>query len=201
MEMTLPDKPNSSEQKYRKLKKVIERDKDMIYFTSDLHLGHKGIISLKKRPFDHVAEMNHVIIDNFNACVHTDDTVYFLGDICHRLSVESANEMIASLKGKKYLIRGNHDKKYDENLFLGITDFKEIAVNGNNISLMHYPMLSWPKSHRGSIQLHGHVHGDKNGNIMNREQGIMRYDVGVDANMFLPVSIKQILQFFQNTTL
>ena len=41
------------------------------------------------------------------------DTVYLLGDICFRIGVEKANELIASLKGKKYPIRGNHDNKYD----------------------------------------------------------------------------------------
>lgn len=132
----------------------------MIYFTSDLHLGHKGIISMQNRPFENVAEMNRTIINNYNSCV-------------------------------------NHDKKYDERLFEEICDFKEIAVNGSNIVLMHYPMMSWPKSRKGSIQLHGHIHGDEFYNIRNREKGIKRYDVGVDANRFIPVSIKQIQEYFQ----
>lgn len=169
----------------------------MIYFTSDLHLGHKGIISMQNRPFENVAEMNRTIINNYNSCVNKDDTVYILGDICHHMTVEAVNEIIASLKGKKYLIKGNHDKKYDERLFEEICNFKEIAVNGSNIVLMHYPMMSWPKSRKGSIQLHGHIHGDEFYNIRNREKGIKRYDVGVDANRFIPVSIKQIQEYFQ----
>ena len=59
-------------------------------------------------------------------------------------------------------------------------------------------MMSWPKSRKGSIQLHGHIHGDGSYNLHNRAQGIKRYDVGVDANRFMPVSIKQIQEFFQN---
>lgn len=27
---------------------------DLIYFTSDLHLGHRGIIEMQKRPFENV---------------------------------------------------------------------------------------------------------------------------------------------------
>jgi len=91
--------------------------------------------------------------------------VVLLGDICHHMPVEAANDTITSL-------------------------------NGEAIVLMHYPMMSWPKSRRGSIHLHGHIHADSNYNWRNKEQGIKRYDVGVDANNFVPISIKQILQFY-----
>ena len=33
-------------------------------------------------------------------------------------------------------------------------------------------------------------------NEANRAEGIRRYDVGVDANNFFPVSVKQIVDFF-----
>ena len=70
-----------------------------------------------------------------------------------------------------------------------------ISANGLHISLMHYPMLSWPRSHYGSIMLHGHIHSDGSYNRDNMETGIKRYDVGVDANGYMPVSIKQIEKF------
>ena len=42
----------------------------------------------------------------------------------------------------------------------------------------------------------GHIHADSDYNRINRGQGIKRYDVCVDANNFMPISIKQILQFY-----
>ena len=51
-----------------------------IYFTSDLHLGHKNIIRLSKRPFISVEEMDEEIIRRFNSLVTENDTVYDLGD-------------------------------------------------------------------------------------------------------------------------
>ena len=77
------------------------------------------------------------------------------------------------------------------------TDFLEIAVNGINVSLMHYPMMSWPKSHHGSLHLHGHIHSKGDYNLQQKNEGILRYDVGVDANNFCPVSIGQVKEFFK----
>ena len=129
--------------------------------------------------------------------VRNNDTVYILGDISHRLKVEKANDLIAELKGRKILIVGNHDKKYDERLFEGIYDFKTVSLHGKYFALMHYPMLSWPKSFQGSYQLHGHIHARSDYNIQNKMDGIRRYDVGVDANDFHPVSVEQIINFFE----
>lgn len=169
----------------------------MIYFTSDLHLGHKGIISMQHRPFASVEEMNRTILTNYNAVVNKNDTVYILGDICHHMNVDTANDIIARMNGRKYLITGNHDKKYDPELFADIRDFMTVSLNGRYFTLMHYPMMSWPKKNSGSIQLHGHIHARMEYNEQNRTEGILRYDVGVDANIFYPVSVKQIIDFFE----
>lgn len=170
----------------------------MIYFTSDQHLGHPAIISMQNRPFQNVEEMNQTITNNYNSMVNKDDTVYILGDICHRLRVEEANNLISKLKGRKILITGNHDKKYDERLFEGIYDFKTVSLYGEYFALMHYPMLSWPKSYHGSYQLHGHIHACSDYNLQNKMNEIRRYDVGVDANDFYPVSVEQIIKFFDD---
>lgn len=171
----------------------------MIYFTSDFHFGHRGIIEMQNRPFSDVAEMNKQLLHNYNEVVHKNDTVYILGDICHHMGVEEAEDIIGRLNGRKMLVRGNHDKKYREDLFAEVSDFTTASVNGVYLALMHYPMLSWPKKNSGSLQLHGHIHADKSYNLENLKKHILRYDVGVDANDFYPVSIEQIKTFFANT--
>ena len=77
-----------------------------------------------------------------------------------------------------------------------VQDFMKISVEGRNFALMHYPMLSWPKKSSGGYQLHGHFHARMEYNEKNRAEGIRRYDVGVDANNFFPVSVKQVIDFF-----
>ncbi len=169
----------------------------MVYFTADLHFGHNAIINMQERPFESVEEMNRSLLRNFNSVVHKNDTVYILGDICHHMTTDDANELIGKMNGKKYLIVGNHDKEYDRGLFEDIKDFMKISVDGCNFALMHYPMMSWPKMSSGGYQLHGHIHARMEYNETNRAEGIRRYDVGVDANYYFPVSVKQIIDFFE----
>lgn len=169
----------------------------MIYFTSDLHLGHKAVVSMQNRPFENVDEMNETLILNWNKIVHPEDKVFILGDLTHRCKLEDANALISRLKGHKVLIKGNHDKKYNPELFEGIYDFLELkGYCSTSISLMHYPMVEWPKSRHGSLHLHGHQHNTFEYNLNMKEQGIYRFDVGVDANSYTPVSLDFILNFF-----
>ena len=62
--------------------------------------------------------------------------------------------------------------------------------------LFHYPILEWNGYRKGAIMLHGHQHNHKDYNSKNRRDGIMRYDVGVDANDMAPVSAEEIIRFF-----
>lgn len=48
---------------------------------------------------------------------------------------------------------------------------------------------------RGAIHLHGHKHNSQQYNILNKENGLKKYDVGVDANYMKPVSIEEIIEF------
>ena len=173
----------------------------MIYFTADLHLGHNGIIRMRKRPFKNAEEMNRVLIANINSLVRKEDDLYILGDLAHKLDLQQANELIKKIHGRLFLLRGNHDKLYDETLFAGIYDYLERSFNGHDYVMMHYPLLSWKKMRNGSIMLHGHIHSDESHNLLNRENGIFRYDVGVDANGYFPVSLMQIEAFFKDASL
>ena len=62
--------------------------------------------------------------------------------------------------------------------------------------LFHYPIVEWARLHHGSIHLHGHQHNASDYNISNANLGLLRYDVGVDANNMTPISITEIFSFF-----
>lgn len=77
-----------------------------VFFTADLHLGHDNIRKHCGRPFDTVEEMDEAIISNWNRTVSARDLVYVVGDFAW----SNHNLHLARLKGKKILIKGNHDK-------------------------------------------------------------------------------------------
>ena len=175
----------------------------MIYFTADNHFCHGNIIGSCTRPFSNVNEMNKKMIDNWNNLITKNDEVYILGDFSYKGKTQEINEILSKLKGKKYLIKGNHDKYLDDplfkiNAFEWVKDYYVLKYEGGlKIVLFHYPMLSWDSSYHGSIHLYGHIH---NSGIKYPDFGeklkILGYraiNVGVDVNDFYPVSIKQIL--------
>ncbi|MDE5696377.1 MAG: metallophosphoesterase [Lachnospiraceae bacterium] len=172
----------------------------MIYFTSDLHFYHEKIIKHTHRPFHTVEEMNKALIKKWNDKISSADEVYILGDFTMK-GADIASALLYSLKGKKYLVRGNHDNfvdsaGFDQSLFASIQDYMEITYLNTNFVLFHYPIAEWHGYGRGEIALHGHQHNHEEYNIKNRKDGLLRYDVGVDANDMAPVSAEEIIDFF-----
>ena len=175
----------------------------MIFFTADTHFCHDNIIFSCRRPFADVNEMNRVVIENWNSCVTEKDDIYILGDFLYRGKAKDANEILSKLNGRKYLIRGNHEKYLDDplfkiNAFKWVRDYYVLQLKGRvKIVLSHFPIASWDGSYHGSIHLYGHVH-----NSILKDQGIgeklpifgpRAINVGVDVNDFHPVSLNAIL--------
>lgn len=166
----------------------------MIYFTSDLHLGHENI--LKHRPqFDSIEEMNETIIRNINDVVNEGDTLYLLGDVSFRIPADEAGKLIRQINGHKILVRGNHDPVYDAGIFDKESDYDKVKYAKHHFILMHYPILYWDNMNLGTIQLHGHIHERAIYNETNRNLGRLQFDVGVDANDFRPVSVETVIRW------
>ncbi len=172
----------------------------MIYFTSDLHFYHDNIISHTNRPFKNSKEMNHKLVGNWNRKVASQDEVYILGDVTMKGPVY-AEEILSQLRGRKYLIKGNHDKfvehrDFNQQIFEWVKDYHELTYRNIRFILFHYPIAEWNGFFREAIQLHGHQHNHDKYNYDNLASGLRRYDVGVDANYMAPVSIDDIIEFF-----
>lgn len=168
----------------------------MIFFTSDSHFGHANVIKYCNRPFSDVDEMDEILIKNWNSVVGPQDTVYHLGDFC--MGGRKPQEYLCQLNGKMFLIPGNHDKvtrfvgQYTKHGEVNILpELVRVSLNGQYMTLCHYAMRVWDKSHYGAWNLHGHSHGALS------PQG-MQHDVGVDVNNYAPISI-ELLQMIMST--
>ena len=166
-----------------------------IFFTSDLHFGHKNIIKYCNRPWSCAEDMDEGIIAYWNSVVAPNDIVYVLGDVVMG-NVGVGVRNLGRLNGVKELIAGNHDAKTRkmpsfQKYFCQIVDYLERKLDGQHIVMSHYPMLSWNRSGHGSWMLHGHVHGS-----FACDGARLRFDVGLDANDWTPVAFEDIPVLF-----
>ncbi len=119
------------------------------------------------------------LIKRNNEVVKGEDTVIHVGDFTLKNAV-LANKIISQLKGKHIFLMGSHDRWAPTLPYVW-----EGKIDGVYVVACHYAMLTWPRSHYGSIQLFGHTHGRITGR---RNQ----MDVGVDCNNYYPFSFEKI---------
>lgn len=177
-----------------------------VFFTSDLHFNHEGVIGYCRRPFSNVEEMNETLIKNWNDTVKDTSTIFCLGDFAWG-KIDMWRPIVERLKGHIILIKGNHDFKqlksqaqFDE-LFEHSLLQINIEIEKRKIILNHYPLLCYAGIYREKkdlvYNLHGHIHTMKNsiGKDFERYTTLAyptQYDVGVDMNGYKPISWKQV---------
>lgn len=166
-----------------------------LFLTSDLHFGHENIIRYCDRPFKSVRHMNEAMIERWNARVHTEDIVLFLGDFAMGRGVtpDYVVEIIDRLNGHKEVVMGNHDapSKWSIGLRKTVEDANvasfifhdsiyDFQHDGVRFIACHYPMVDWDGKYNGSIHLHGHTHTRCNAHAIHQMKQGRSYDIGVD---------------------
>jgi len=142
--------------------------------------------------------MDQGLIDRWNSRVSPVDTIYHLGDFSFYARLERVLPILERLNGNIKLVPGNHDYdpwhkwSIDDVAAMGhweiLPKLHEFKHNGELYVLCHYPLESWNHVNRrhNSFMLHGHLHGS---GLNKRLKG--RWDVGVDANDWYPISIDE----------
>lgn len=181
------------------IKSLFKRE-PKVWFTSDLHFGHKNVITYCDRPWKDKEEMNEALVKLWNEQVKPGDKVYVLGDFS--LSPKMVQKYAPRLNGDKILVCGNHDApfgfktnpKAEKMRIKYLNEFKEVHMetmvklkNGQNVLLAHMPYktkdtikfdtryLDQRPVDKGLVLLHGHLHCRylKMGRLI---------DVGIDNN-------------------
>lgn len=165
----------------------------MRYYISDLHFYHDALNRVMDcRGFRDEQDMNEYMITQWNRKVRKNDEVVVLGDLSME-KWEKTKQVVDRLKGKIYLIQGNHDrfvkdKDFDDSRFVWVRSYAEMHDNGRKVILSHYPVMCYNGQNRLSkhgnpktYMLHGHVHDTLDQRLLEQFQEITRNTMRGDA--------------------
>ena len=141
-------------------------DADKGWVWSDLHLGHEKIILYARRPYADAAQMDDLLLKNWEDTVDWADPEAILvcvGDVAMKFGMTETNfSRIAAMPGRKILVPGNHD--FTGTGEMRVEGFSEVCsilyANGDpKLIFTHVPL---PAEHLpdGWVNVHGHMHND-----------------------------------------
>lgn len=158
----------------------------MRYYIADLHFFHGALnTKMDHRGFESTEAMNTYMIQKWNAKVRGNDEVVILGDLSLG-KAEETNELLKKLKGRLYLVEGNHDRfstnaAFDSSRFVWIKPYAEMHDSGRKVILSHYPIMCYNGQYRldnkGNpkvYMLYGHVHDTYDQRLLEQFQDITR---------------------------
>jgi len=168
----------------------VNKGMSTVYFTSDLHLGHKNIY--KFRP-EFVSEDQHYnyLKDVWHSCINKHDKVFILGDCA--FTIDRLNQFDKWV-GHKVLVMGNHCYPAKG---ISLDDLNRVfkgdvysLYKHKEFWLSHAPIH--PDELRGKCNIHGHTH-------CHRIKDEKYINVCPENTLdFAPVSIDEIRQFANN---
>lgn len=163
------------------------------WITTDTHFGHEKMQEFCGRPPDFDKRISKHLYGN----VKLGDVLIHLGDICIGKDDFWHTSQIAPLPAKKWLVRGNHDKKSDA-WYLShgwdmVCDEFQNNMFGYNIMFSHKPVV-----YSGyDINLHGHFHNTEHHNwepelikIQNPKQKLLV----IENNNYMPWNLRHIVE-------
>jgi len=158
-----------------------------IFLISDMHLGHANIIRYCSRPFvfSDVAEMDRVLIQNWNNTIAPRNQVYYLGDLRFGRNAPPAELYRDQLNGSITFITGNHDTSEPWAVPTVTLEYGDLRF-----LLVHDPADA-PASFDGWV-IHGHHHNNdcRRYPFVNFKE--RRINVSAEVLGYYPVGIQEL---------
>lgn len=159
-----------------------------VYFTSDLHFGHR--LAARLRGFSDVDDHDRYLVERINMRVKKRDKLFILGDVAfsqHALFKFASRVNVQVIE----FLFGNHDlltlDSY-RSVFLKIHGVKKYR----NFWLSHIPVHE-NELLRCTANIHGHVHV---GGLTKNPEG-RYFNVNCEFNGYYPVSFDYIEKHFK----
>jgi calcineurin-like phosphoesterase family protein len=186
-----------------------------VWFTSDLHLGHKRVAEI--RGYETAEDHDAAIVKAWKRVVTPEDHVWVLGDLSGGSSHgwSHALGVLAGLPGVKHLVSGNHDSCHPMHrdagrflrpaldVFSTVQPFARRRIEGQSVLLSHFPYAAdrgvprytqYRLPDEGMWLLHGHMHSE----FINT--GRREIHVGLDAWNGRLVNIGRVAEIMRNMT-
>lgn len=174
------------------------------WLYSDPHFYHNNITTFRGydgeriRPLWNEGDgdtMTEDLIRWYNELVSDDDRVYILGDVA--FSARRMRDSVGRLKGRKVLIKGNHDPDKHRDMYTELFDDVRAVVVKKGFVMTHVPLH--PQClERWGLNIHGHLHANRitNGPLGEPYSPVdRRYRcVCVEQTNFRPILLDTVLE-------
>lgn len=125
------------------------------WIITDTHFGHHKMQDYCQRP----EGFEGTIMKHVCNMVQPQDVLIHLGDFCIYKDEEWHKRFMAVCPGKRWLIRGNHDRKslgwYFSHGWDFVADEMTVEVFGKRVALSHKPITAHSDF---DLNIHGHHH-------------------------------------------
>ncbi|MGV1098729.1 metallophosphoesterase [Thiovibrio sp. JS02] len=168
----------------------------MIYWVlTDTHLGHRRMHEYCDRPEGFEEQIFAGL-----GVVKPDDVLIHLGDFCIRRAQYWHEQFMARcVAAKKWMLRGNHDKKttswYLEHGWDCVATQLIIRLYGRDLAFSHYPL---PENSEWDLNIHGHLHNTdhrlrREPELADRISEHHRL-VSLEENDYQPINLRKIVE-------
>lgn len=151
---------------------------------SDPHFYHANIVKFlnfdgsKVRPWDDAEQMTEDLIKMYNEVVDDADRVYILGDVA--FTARHMRNSVSRLKGRKVLVKGNHDPDKHREMYNELFDDVRSYVVKKGFIMSHIPIHTQSLA-RWELNIHGHLHNNT-----------IKDDTGADDKRYFNASVERI---------
>ena len=158
------------------------------WVITDTHFGHQKMEEYCQRPVG----FERLIMKQVHHTVQPQDVLIHLGDFCFYNDEAWHERFMAACPGKRWLIRGNHDRKslgwYLSHGWDFVADEVTLGIFGKRVALSHKPL---DISAGFDLNIHGHCHNT--GHHPEYELASKRKLLFIE-HTYAPVSLRKLVE-------
>jgi len=179
------------------------------WFCSDLHLSHTSILrGFRGTIFKTVEDHNETIVNNLLS-IPKGSNLVIAGDLFWKFNSKQVEEFFTKFKKAGisiFIVYGNHDKLswFKYSIIRSHGHRKIMAVEGQSITVDHYPLVVYNQSHYNAWNLYGHIHYEdatwtkaKKDPLGLRFSG-KKLNINIELHDFKPLSFEEIKTYMDS---